>query len=276
LFNLFKEFDIWNGKNGSEVAQQSMKGDFEKKYHSVEEKHWWFVGRRKIILAFARKIYPNGKRIKILEIGCSGGPLLKLLVSRGYSRVVGIDNSKEAIQLCKERGFKDVFLMDGVSPRFDHEEFDLIIASDVLEHIQDDQKAVKEWRRILKTEGVIICFVPAFRALWSKHDEDNEHCRRYTKKDLKDMFTKNGFKIIRSSYWNIALFLPTLFYRLLTKTFFKESLMHQLKESNYALNYFLTKLLSIENSFLNIGANYPIGISVFVIAKKCSVPKMIA
>jgi SAM-dependent methyltransferase len=253
-----------------------MKVNFEKKYHFLEEKHWWFVGRRKIILALVRKFYPDRKRINILEIGCSGGPLLKLLLSQGYSHVVGIDNSKEAMQLCKERGFKDVFLMDGVNPHFDSEEFDLIIASDVLEHIHDDEKAVKEWKRVLKKEGVIICFVPALRALWSKHDEDNEHCRRYTKKELENIFANNDFKIIRSSYWNIALFLPTLFYRFLKRTFLKESLTYQLKGSNYALNLFLNKLLSIENFLLKIGVNYPVGISVFVVAKKCNVTKIIA
>ncbi len=274
MFNLIKELGTWNGKNGIEVTQQSMRADFEKKYHSVEEKHWWFVGRREIISALAQKVYPHDKRIKILEIGCSGGPLLQLLVSQGYSHVVGIDKSKKAIQLCKERGFKDVFLMDGVSPQFDCEEFDLIIASDVLEHIRDDEKAVKEWRRILKPKGVIICFVPALKALWSKHDEDNEHYRRYTKTDLKKIFLMHDFKILKSSYWNIILFLPAVFFRFLTKFFFKKSLTHQLKESNYASNYLLKKLLTVENFFLSIGVNYPIGISVFAIAKKSNVPKL--
>lgn len=246
-----------------------MKINFEKRYHFLEEKHWWFVGRREIILALVRKYYHDKKGIKILEIGCSGGPLLNSLVSQGYSQIFGIDISKKAVQLSKARGFKNVFLMDGTKPDFDSEEFDLIIASDVLEHIRNDENAVKEWRRILKTEGIIICFVPALRTLWSKHDEDNEHLRRYTKKRLENIFVKNDFKIIRSSYWNIALFLPTLFYRLLlTKTFFKKSLIHQLKESNYTVNYLLKRLLTIENFFLSIGANYPIGISVFAIAKK--------
>jgi len=250
-----------------------MKGDFEKKYHSVEENHWWFIGRREIILALAGKYFPDRKQIKILEIGCSGGPLLKLLVSQGYPQVFGIDISENAIQLCKERGFKDVFLMDGVTPHFNSEEFDLIIASDVLEHIQDDEKAIKEWKRVLKKEGIIICFVPALKVLWSKHDEDNEHRRRYTKKDLEAIFLKNDFKIIRFSYWNIALFLPTLFYRFLTRTFFKESLTTQLKESNYVFNFFLSKLLTIENFFLGMGINYPIGISLFVVAKKSGLLK---
>jgi SAM-dependent methyltransferase len=245
-----------------------MKSDFERKYHALEEKHWWFVGRREIILSLAGKYYPGRERTKILEIGCSGGPLLKSLLSQGYSYIYGIDNSREAIRLCKRRGLKNVFLMDGVKPNFNSEEFDLIIASDVLEHIQDDEKAVKEWKRILKRDGVIICFVPALKALWSKHDEANEHRRRYTKKDLENIFAKNDFKIIKSSYWNIILFLPTFFYRLLTRAFLEEYSSHQLKKSNYILNFLLSKLLRIENFFLNIGVSYPIGISVFVIAKK--------
>jgi SAM-dependent methyltransferase len=245
-----------------------MKSAFEKKYHLLEEKHWWFVGRREIILALAGKYYHGRKKIKILEIGCSGGPLLEILSSHGYSDVVGIDNSKKAILLCKERGFKNVFLMNGVKPHFKDEEFDLIIASDVLEHILDDDNAVKEWKRNLKREGIIICFVPAFRALWSKHDEDNKHCRRYTKRELQNIFAKNDFSILKASYWNIILFFPTLFYRLLMRSFLKRYSGDQLKKSNYVLNHLLSKLLSIENFFLKIGLSYPIGISVFVVAKK--------
>ena len=245
-----------------------MENDFERKYHALEEKHWWFVGRREIILSLVGKYYPGREGIKILEIGCSGGPLLKSLLAQGYSYIYGIDNSREAIRLCKRRGLKNVFLMDGAKLNFNNGEFDLIIASDVLEHIQDDEKAVREWKRILKGGGTIICFVPALKALWSKHDEANEHCRRYRKKDLKNIFAKNDFKIVKASYWNIILFLPVLLYRLLMRFFLKEYSGHQLKKSNYTLNYLLNKFLRIENFFLNIGVSYPIGISVFVIAKK--------
>ena len=245
-----------------------MKTDFERKYHSLEEKHWWFIARREMLLRLIKQYFQHRKDIKILEIGCSGGPLLKGLLSEGYSQIFGIDISKKAVQLCKERDLKNVFLMDGVKPHFDSEKFDLIIASDVLEHIQNDHKAVKEWKGISKKGGIIICFVPALEILWSKHDEDNEHCRRYTKKGLEAIFTKNGFMIIRSSYWNIALFLPTLLYRFLLKFILKSFTSNQLKESNYFLNFLLTQLLRIENVLLNIGLNYPIGISVFVIAQK--------
>jgi SAM-dependent methyltransferase len=245
-----------------------MKTDFEKKYHSVEEKHWWFVGRREIILKLIKKFLPRRKNIKILEIGCSGGPLLNLLISQGYSYVVGIDNSKEAITLCKERGFKNVFLMDGVNPHFDSEQFDIIIASDVLEHIQDGKRALKAWQRIVKRGGIIICFVPALRILWSKHDEDNKHYQRYTKKDLEHLFRDKGYTIIRSSYWNVALFLPILFYRFLTRVLASKYSTSQLRNGNNFINILLIHLLRVENALLSIGINYPIGVSVFVIAQK--------
>ena len=245
-----------------------MKTDFEKKYHSVEEKHWWFVGRREIIVKLIKKIFTQSKNIKILEIGCSGGPLLKLLLSQGYSQAIGIDNSKRAIQLCKERGLKNVHVMDGVKPNFDREEFDIIIASDVLEHIQNDKKAIKAWKGILKKGGVIICFVPALRILWSKHDEDNKHYRRYTKNDLKTLFLQNNYWIVRSSYWNFFLFFPALIYRLLLGFILRKFPSSQLQQSNSLLNFVLSQILKIENVILNMGFNFPIGISSFVIARK--------
>ena len=245
-----------------------MKIDFEKKYHLLEEKHWWFVGRREIILKLIKKNFLGRQDIKILEIGCSGGPLLNLLISQGYSHVVGIDNSKEAIRRCKERGFKKVFLMDGAEPNFNSEQFDVIIASDVLEHIQNDKRAVKRWEGILRKGGIVICFVPALRALWSKHDEDNKHYRRYTKKYLASLFKENGHNIIRLSYWNVALFLPILFYRFLMRSLVNKSSSSQLRNGNNFLNILLIQLLRIENALLSIGINYPIGVSVFVIAQK--------
>jgi SAM-dependent methyltransferase len=245
-----------------------MQNDFERKYHLLEEKHWWFVGRREIILRLIKNNFPRRQDIKILEIGCSGGPLLNVLLSQGYSHIVGIDNSKEAIALCKERGFQNVFLMDGVKPHFDSEQFDVIIASDVLEHIQDDKRAVKGWQRIVKRGGIIICFVPALRILWSKHDEDNKHYKRYTKKTLEYLFRGKDYTIIRSSYWNVVLFLPILFYRFLMKTLLSKSSTSQLRDGNNFTNILLIQLLRIENSLLSIGINYPIGVSVFVVAQK--------
>jgi len=246
-----------------------MKADFEEKYHSLEEKHWWFIARREIILKLLGKIAPQRKGVKILEIGCSGGPLIESLVAEGYRDTYGIDVSKEAVQRCREKGLGNVVKMDGAETSFDDEAFDVIIASDVLEHIRDDGTAVAEWKRIVKRGGFLICFVPAFSLLWSKHDESNEHYRRYTKGGLERLFRRNKFSIIRASYWDTTLFFPVLLYRLVLRGACLGTLSaNQLNAANHLLNVCLTGLLRIENSLLSRGVNFPFGISVFVIAQR--------
>jgi predicted SAM-dependent methyltransferase len=64
------------------------------------------------------------------------------------------------------------------------EKFDVIIASDCLEHLKEDEKALKNWYELLNKNGVAFIFVPAFMSLWSYHDEYNMHYRRYTNSEL--------------------------------------------------------------------------------------------
>ena len=109
-----------------------MKKLYEIKYHLLEEKHWWFKGRRDIIFRLIKNL---NKKSKILEIGCSGGPLLKFLNKHGFNNTFGIDISKDAILYCKKKGLENVFFMDGTKTKFKNNFFDLIISSDSLEHI---------------------------------------------------------------------------------------------------------------------------------------------
>ena len=154
---------------------------YETKYHVQEDKHWWFESRRDMVIKLLRQ---SDRNSKILEIGCSGGPLIRALNKLGYNDVHGIDISEPAIDLCKLREISNTSVMDGSRPDFGDGQFDVVIASDVLEHIEDEEKALCEWNRILKPSGKLIVFVPAFKMLWSKHDEANHHYRRYSKSEL--------------------------------------------------------------------------------------------
>src|SRR5665213_1519741 len=120
---------------------------YEQKYHSIEEHNWWFQARRHTILSMIRK-FPKNSRI--LDIGCSGGVLIKTLNNCGYTNVTGIDFSPEAIEKCRENGLTDVFIMDAHYPDFKDGTFDLVISSDCLEHLKDDEVALESWTRILK------------------------------------------------------------------------------------------------------------------------------
>ena len=204
-----------------------------------------------------------------MEIGCSGGPLIQALNELGYKNVKGIDISQNAIDLCRRRAIYDVFLMDGSKPAFDDAQFDIVIVSDVLEHIEDEEKALSEWNRILRPAGKLIVFVPAFEILWSKHDEANHHYRRYSKSELIRVLEKAEFEIDRSSYWNFILFFPTSLVRLLQRIVSKygQKSSDQLVELNPVANKMLVYLVKTENILLKV-LNFPVGVSVFAAASK--------
>lgn len=241
-----------------------MNQTYEKKHHNLEEDYCWFKARRDIIINLLEK-YP--KNSKILDIGCSSGILIKSLNKRDFYNIYGIDISEEAIKICENKKIKNISLMKGEKLDFKNEEFDIIIASDVLEHIKDEKGAIKEWRRVLKEGGVLIIFAPAFNFLWSAHDEQNHHYRRYSKTELKKSLKEAGFFTERLSYWNFSLFLPTFLIRITQKIFKKKQESDQLLSLNPLIDFLIFKILKLENLVLK-KINLPIGVSVFSIAKK--------
>lgn len=244
-----------------------MDASYESKYHNIEKDYFWFQARRDMTLRLINKLRVN-KDSKILEIGCSGGHLIKLLENKGYKNVYGIDVSKKGINLCKQKGIKNCFIMDAVKTRFKDYTFDLIIASDILEHIEKDDMALLEWSRILKPNGILIVFVPAFKFLWSEHDEINYHYRRYSSHSLTFALRKADFSISRISYWNFLLFFPVSFDRILHRVLMSKNRVKKdhLYSVNPAINKILSAVLIFENKFLQI-FNFPFGVSVFAVAE---------
>lgn len=248
-----------------------MEKKYEDKYHVLEEKHWWFLARRNILEAL---LYKLQKSSKILEVGCGGGSLLKELQQKGYKNAGGLDISKKAVAVCKKRGVKNVKVADAVATGYSAGSMDAVIASDVLEHIENEEKALKEWNRILKKGGKLLLFSPAFNFLWSEHDLANKHYRRYEAGNLAKLLKKNGFEVERLGYWNFLLFLPISAMRLLQKAAGidekpeSENRKDQLKQQNSIANGFLLQLMKLENSIILSGLDFPFGVSVFAIAKK--------
>lgn len=242
-----------------------MEKEFERKYHKLEKDHWWFISRRDFIRRIVKK---SEKNIKILEIGCSSGLLMKALNEAKFKEIIGIDVSKEAIHFCRKNNIKNIIQMDGSKMGFKEKEFDLIIASDILEHILDDYQAIYEWKRVLKENGKILAFVPAFNLLWSNHDIVNRHLRRYNKREVKALFEKNGLRIVRISYWNFFLFFPIFIKRVIVNKMIKRSRPRDdLFRMNKAINFFFCLLLTLENMYCRF-FNLPLGLSLFIIAEK--------
>lgn len=236
-----------------------MDKSYESKRHRLEEDYWLFRARRDLLLKIIQRIGGNPGS-KILDIGCAGGHLIKFLEEKGFKEVSGVDISPEAINLCNKRKLKKVSVGDCLETRFEEETFDLITADNVLEHLADDEKALSEWYRILKTNGTLIIFVPAYQFLWSRHDEVCHHHRRYTKSSLIKLLKNTGFKVDKSSYWNFSFFFP----KALLKKFQKGD---QLYELNPVVNNALTGILKLENKLL-MRLNFPVGVSVLAVARK--------
>jgi SAM-dependent methyltransferase len=249
-----------------------MNKGFEKTYHEVEAAHWWFVSRRSLVKDLVCHAAPD-RQAAILEIGCSGGPLMAQLRDCGYARLTGIDISPEAVGLCRERNLGDVRVMDAQQPDFPAASFDVITASDVLEHLADAPRAVAAWHKLLRPGGTLMVFVPAFKFLWSGHDVVNHHFHRYRAAELAGLLRSAGFEIQRQGYWNFFLFLPVAIVRLAKRLFAGNSdklPAGDLKAVPRALNFLLILLLRLENRLMLCGLNFPWGVSAAVIARKKS------
>ncbi len=240
-----------------------MEKKYIEEYINLEKKGFWFKARRELILGLIKN---NKKDIKILDIGCAGGVLLKELKKYGFLNLYGIDIEEKFVKLSKKI-CKNIFLADAGHLPFKDDYFDIIIASDILEHLKNDKKALKEWCRVLKNGGKIIFGVPAFNILWSYHDIINCHKKRYRKKDIFQAVPEN-LKVVKLFYWNMLFFIPTLFYKLSWKVFnIKKTHVSFFK--NKRINRFLTLLMKIENLLiLKLKLFPPLGVSLIGVLKK--------
>jgi ubiquinone/menaquinone biosynthesis C-methylase UbiE len=248
-----------------------MQKDFEEQYHLLEAEHWWFVTRREVLRGLVLAACPK-RDCTILEMGCSAGLFMEQLARDGYSQVKGIDISPDAVALCQKAGL-DAQMMDAQKLSFPDASFDLITASDVLEHLSDENAALAEWKRVLKPGGLLMVFVPAFMFLWSAHDAANNHHRRYRRQQLLKAMTENGFSIERSSYWNAWLFGPVALVRGAKRLMgsgksAKNGNIGDLFVPAAPVNAALRTVVQLENQLFRWGINWPVGVSAMAIGRK--------
>lgn len=174
---------------------------------AIEETHWWFVGRRRL---FARELHNAGVRrdARILDVGTSTGTNLRMLRNLQYSAVEGLDLSDEAIRWCSAKGLGPVRRGSICDMPFENERFDVVLATDIIEHVDDDKRALAEVVRVLAPGGMALITVPAFPTLWGLQDEVSLHRRRYRMAGLKALVGASGLSIVNAYHFNYLLFVP--------------------------------------------------------------------
>src|SRR6266436_4019952 len=234
--------------------------------YQVEEHHWWFVGRRRIIERFVAAVCRDLGKLKprILDVGCGTGANLQMLAKHGASE--GVDVSSEALEFCRARGLSKVKHGAAESLPYEDASFDLVTGLDVVEHLDDDLAGLREMRRVLRPRGRAVLFVPAFMFLWGVQVDISHHRRRYTLPELKRKLRDAGLEIERASYANVTFFVPILIGRALMRlTGLRNSGDNNITIG--ALNGLLGRILGAESWWLR-HINFPFGVSIICVARR--------
>ena len=234
--------------------------EYEKLYR-LEENYWWWVGKRRIVKSILDKSKLDSGLV--LDVGCGTGANFKHPTE--HKQVISLDSSNDALNFCKMRGVQNLIQGDAENLPFKDDVFDLVTACDLLEHV-DDNKTMTGFYRVLKPNGSLAVTVPAFRFLWSKHDQALGHRRRYNRSQLSAIIEANGFTIQKISYWNFFLFIPIGARRLSNRIVNRQKVESDVKKLPSIINGFLSAILRIE-SYIITNLNLPFGISLVCIAK---------
>lgn len=238
---------------------------------ALHERNWWYVARRELIRRLIERFCPNAETV--VDIGCGVGSNAEALVKPGR-RVIGVDASAEALARCRARGVyaETVHVATEHIPLSDASA-DLVIAADVLEHI-DDERALAEIHRLLKPAtagkpgGTLLITVPAHRWLWNWNDDYSHHLRRYANGELERKLRAHGFRLQKSSAWNLTMTLPVFAVSLLQRFQKKPStLENNLRSVPSWLNAIVLTLMRWENAIV-LRAGLPFGVSRILVAKK--------
>ncbi|HCK04381.1 MAG TPA: class I SAM-dependent methyltransferase [Methylophilaceae bacterium] len=228
----------------------------------IEDEHWWYRGRRAVISSLKKKLdlSPDSK---ILEIGCGTGGNLEMLSSWGTINAVELDDHARITanlrNYCKVTYGKlpaDIVIPD---------ETKLICMLDVLEHVEDDIAALAKIKEDADSDCQILITVPAYKFLWSQHDKDAHHFRRYTKTELEKKLMEAGFNITFSSYFNSILF-PVIFIIRAIKNKLQSIESGDLQMPCSILNRILLIIFSMESKVIPTFP-LPFGVSIIAIAE---------
>jgi SAM-dependent methyltransferase len=170
----------------------------------LDDRHWWYRARRRILADLIRREANPPAGGKILEIGCGTGHNLSMLGQ--FGRVDGLELDDEAAALSEKRLGRKVMRSPLPGLARVPKNYDLIGAFDVIEHIDDDVAALAAIATKLKPGGKFIMTVPAHPWMWTAHDVANHHKRRYSKRALKALIEGSPMRLEKLGYFNSLLF----------------------------------------------------------------------
>jgi SAM-dependent methyltransferase len=176
-----------------------MEGTEVRKLTDLEDRHWWYRERRRVLAREVADLRPG----LALDVGAAGGGNTRVLRALGW-QAAALEYGAEGAGVCRDRGIP-IIRADATNLPVAPGCLDLVVAYDILEHIQDDGVALKEIFQALRPGGHLALAVPVDPDLWSSHDEAVGHVRRYTRENLLELLTGTGFQVERVRSWMVLL-----------------------------------------------------------------------
>lgn len=232
---------------------------------AAEARHFWFRGRLELVLWMLRRYFPTAQRL--LDVGCGTGFVLEGIRRRDPSlELAGADLRLTTLTEARRQMPRVSFLAaDAFALPYDAE-FDVVVALDVLEHIDDDRAALRALKNVVKPGGGVILTVPQHPWLWSEVDDFSCHRRRYQRSDLESKCADAGFEILRRT----SLFAVTLPLVVASRFFRRPQAFDPAAELTVPtmVNVGLAMLVGCERLLIRMGGSLPFGSSLVVVGRR--------
>lgn len=237
---------------------------YEQSALETDERLWWYRGRRRIVMEVVRAL-PLRRPARVLDAGCGSGRTMEDLAELG--EVVGLEPSRPSLEVARARGVGEVVEGSLTHAPFPDGSFDLATTLDVIEHIDDDRRALAELRRLVRPGGYLVVTVPAYPSLWGPHDVANQHRRRYTRRGLLDTAGAAGWHPLRTTHFNSILLPPAAAVRWARKLLPQDGAEAQseLYLTPEWLDDLLEKPMQAEARLIATGRRIPAGLSLLAV-----------
>jgi SAM-dependent methyltransferase len=231
---------------------------------ALEDRHWWFLGKRLLVAALLSSTELRGRRV--LDVGCGTGGVLSALGADTVA--VGVDRSRAALTHCRQRGIRNLACADGDKLPFAPGSFDVVTMLDVLEHFADEAALLASVRALLKPGGTLLVSVPAFQFLWSEHDEVLHHIRRYTAGRRRRVLAAADLIVDRVSYTNVVAFPPAVVVRGVIGRVRRSGGATDFSDQGALSNGALLATYKREAAAIRCGWRLPVGLSVAGVVRR--------
>jgi ubiquinone/menaquinone biosynthesis C-methylase UbiE len=248
-----------------------MEPDEYRKMAATEDSLWYYRALHRHVVRSLGAVLPVAQA-RVLDAGCgTGGLLRRMRAAQPQWALTGVDVSPLAVELAQQ--YTGGAASAGTDAKqgsvealpFAGEEFDAVVSCDVLCQVEEPEKALREFHRVLRPDGFVVLTMPSYQWMYSYHDREVGNLRRYSRREVASLLREAEFEIVRDTYWNTLPFPLAVLRR---KVFTPSAPTSDVKPFPAPVDAVFSALMALEHAWLGAGARFPFGNSVLTVARK--------